>query len=213
MAHTSSCMYAHRFRIGGGRPRGATTWESNVAATLVLLQRLVSFVLALWGIGQELRQIDTLFLGFSREVFPDATLDRSRQEDLCTRRDVMETSDSFAEVDLCRHRFIFRWSVTHNMLTQDRGCLDLVPFELKLPVIQSRIPIIESRSQTIYNPQAANAIPAILREKILPAKLREFPEPQRNLVLEGCGSSLRRRQARLGSSGGDKWKRIATFRT
>jgi hypothetical protein len=86
--------------IVSGTPYEAATWESNVAATPVLLQCLVNLDITFQYVGQELRQINAFLFGLTGEVFPDASLNRSRQEDLCARRNVMETSDSFAEVDL-----------------------------------------------------------------------------------------------------------------
>src|SRR5208282_5400173 len=91
---------------GSRTPYGAATWENNLAATAVSLQRLVNLDITLQYVGQELRQINAFLFGLTGEVFPDASLDRSRQEDLCARRNVMQTSDSFAEVDLGRHPFI-----------------------------------------------------------------------------------------------------------
>ena len=64
-------------------------------------------------VGQELRHISGRLFGFTGEVFPDASPNRTGQENLCAGRNVIEASGSFAEVNLCRHLFIFEWSVIH----------------------------------------------------------------------------------------------------
>jgi hypothetical protein len=100
VAYPASRVCAALFGVGRSLARGAATWESNLAAALNLLQGFVNLDVALEYVSQELRQIDALLFGFSGEVFPDAALDRSRQEDLCPKRNVVQTADSFAEVNL-----------------------------------------------------------------------------------------------------------------
>src|ERR1039457_460429 len=70
-------------------------------------------------------KLDSLLFGFGRIVFPDASLNRSRQEYFCAGWDVMEATNAFAKVDLRRHLVVFFGSIpiggTHRVQNCTKG--------------------------------------------------------------------------------------------
>jgi hypothetical protein len=79
----------------------------------VLLERLVDLDVSLQYAGYKLRQLNSSLRGFTGEIFPDASLDRNGQIDLCAGGYVMESSDAFLKIDLLRHFVIFNRPITH----------------------------------------------------------------------------------------------------
>jgi hypothetical protein len=66
--------------------------------------------------GTRLGYFNASLISMSRltgEVFPNASLDRSGQKDLCAGRQVMKAANSLAEVDLSGHLVVFDRPVIH----------------------------------------------------------------------------------------------------
>src|SRR5580704_4887364 len=86
--------------------------QTDFAASLSF-QRLVDLDIAPQYVRQQIRQTNSLLLGFTREVFPNAPLDRSGQKNPRVRRHVVEAANALAEVDLRGHLVVFAGSIIH----------------------------------------------------------------------------------------------------
>jgi hypothetical protein len=85
-----------------------TEWDISSCRDGLLLESFADFNIVLQDIGQKFRETDALLLRPAREVLPDTPLDRGGQENPCARRDMMQASNAFAEIDLSEHVVVNR---------------------------------------------------------------------------------------------------------
>src|ERR1035441_7745068 len=80
----------------------------------VLLQRFVDLDIAPQHFGQKFRQLDAPLLGLTGEICPHALFDGGGHQYPGAGRDVMETANPLAEIDLGRHAVVFDRLIAHS---------------------------------------------------------------------------------------------------